>query len=146
MSLPFKVLGAPGSPYSRKLRSVLRYRRIPFTWANRNSKQDVNTPSLPVNLLPVMILPGENGDYSRAKIDSTPIIRYLEEQYSERSVIPSNSIMSFLDYLIEDYADEWLTKAMFHFRWAHQRNVDFAGSILPRWTMNHLSHDEIDPM
>ena len=77
MSLPFKVLGAPGSPYSRKLRSVLRYRRIPFTWANRNSKEDTNTPSLPVNLLPVMILPGENGDYSKAKIDSTPIIRYL---------------------------------------------------------------------
>ena len=146
MSLPFKVLGAPGSPYSRKLRSVLRYRRIPFTWANRNSKEDINTPSLPVNLLPVMILPGENGDYSKAKIDSTPIIRYLEEQYSERSVIPSNPVMSFLDYLIEDYADDWLTKAMFHFRWAHKRNVDFAGSILPRWTMNHLSDEEIAPM
>ena len=146
MSLPFKVLGAPGSPYSRKLRSVLRYRRIPFTWANRNSKEDVNTPSVAVNLLPVMILPGENGDYSKAKIDSTPIIRYLEEQYSERSVIPSNPVMSFLDYLIEDYADEWLTKAMFHFRWAHQRNVDFAGSILPRWTMNHLSDEEIAPI
>ena len=146
MSLPFKVLGAPGSPYSRKLRSVLRYRRIPFTWANRNSKEDINPPSLPVNLLPVMILPGENGDYSKAKIDSTPIIRYLEEQYSERSVIPSNPVMSFLDYLIEDYADEWLTKAMFHFRWAHKRNVDFAGSILPRWTMNHLSDEEIAPM
>ena len=146
MSLPFKVLGAPGSPYSRKLRSVLRYRRIPFTWANRNSKEDINTPSLPVNLLPVMILPGENGDYSKAKIDSTPIIRYLEEQYSERSVIPSDPVMAFLDYLIEDYADEWLTKAMFHFRWAHKRNVDFAGSILPRWTMNHLSDEEIAPM
>ena len=92
MSLPFKVLGAPGSPYSRKLRSVLRYRRIPFTWANRNSKEDVNTPTIPVNLLPVMILPGENGDYSKAKIDSTPIIRYLEEQYSERSVIPSDPV------------------------------------------------------
>lgn len=146
MSLPFKVLGAPGSPYSRKLRSVLRFRRIPFTWANRNSKEDVNTPSVAVNLLPVMILPGENGDYSEAKIDSTPIIRYLEEQYSERSVIPSDPVMSFLDYLIEDYADEWLTKAMFHFRWAHQRNVDFAGSILPRWTMNHLSDEEIAPI
>jgi glutathione S-transferase len=54
--------------------------------------------------------------------------------------------MAFIDYLIEDYADEWLTKAMFHFRWAHQRNVDFAGSILPRWTMNHLSDEEIAPL
>ncbi len=146
MTLPYKILGAPGSPYSRKLRSVFRYRRIPFTWANRNSKEDVNTPKVPVNLLPVLVIPGKNGDYSEAKIDSTPIIRFLEAEYSDRSVIPTDPIMAFIDYLIEDYADEWLTKAMFHFRWAHKRNVDFAGSILPRWTLNQLSDEEIEPL
>ena len=146
MTLSYKILGAPGSPYSRKLRSVFRYRRIPFTWANRNSKEDVNTPKVPVNLLPVLVIPGKNGDYSEAKIDSTPIIRFLEAEYSDRSVIPTDPAMAFIDYLIEDYADEWLTKAMFHFRWAHKRNVDFAGSILPRWTLNQLSDEEIEPL
>ncbi|GIT33588.1 MAG: glutathione S-transferase [Gammaproteobacteria bacterium] len=146
MTLPYKILGAPGSPYSRKLRSVFRYRRIPFTWANRNSKEDVNTPKVPVNLLPVLVIPGENGDYSEAKIDSTPIIRFLEAEQPNRSVIPTDPVMAFIDYLIEDYADEWLTKAMFHFRWAHKRNVDFAGSILPRWTLNQLSDEEIEPL
>ena len=146
MTLPYKILGAPGSPYSRKLRSVFRYRRIPFTWANRNSKEDVNTPKVPVNLLPVLVIPGESGDYSEAKIDSTPIIRFLEAEQSDRSVIPADPVMAFIDYLIEDYADEWLTKAMFHFRWAHKRNVDFAGSILPRWTLNQLSDEEIEPL
>ena len=146
MNLPYKVLGAPGSPYSRKLRSVLRYRRIPFTWSNRNSKEDVNTPPVQVNLLPVMVLPGKKGDYSKARIDSTPIIRYLEKEHSERSIIPPNPVMSFLDYLIEDYADEWLTKAMFHYRWSHKRNVEFAGSVLPRWTMTHLTEKEISVM
>ena len=101
---------------------------------------------MPVNLLPVLVIPGENGDYSEAKIDSTPIIRFLEAEYSDRSVIPTDPIMAFIDYLIEDYADEWLTKAMFHFRWAHKRNVDFAGSILPRWTLNQLSDEEIEPL
>jgi glutathione S-transferase len=146
MTLPYKILGAPGSPYSRKLRSVFRYRRIPFTWSNRNSKEDVNTPKVPVNLLPVLVIPGESGDYSKAKIDSTPIIRFLEAEQSDRSVIPTDPVMAFIDYLIEDYADEWLTKAMFHFRWAHKRNVDFAGSILPRWTLNQLSDEEIEPL
>ena len=146
MNLPYKVLGAPGSPYSRKLRSVLRYRRIPFTWANRNGREDIDTPSVPVNLLPVLVLPGNEGDYSEAKIDSSPIIRYLEQKHAGRSVIPSDPALAFIDYLIEDYADEWLTKAMFHFRWAHQRNVDFAGSILPRWVMTHLRDEEIAPM
>ena len=98
MSLPFKVLGAPGSPYSRKLRSVLRYRRIPYTWANRNSKEDVNTPSVPVNLLPVLVMPGKDGNYTEAKIDSTPIIRFLEQRLAQRSVILQAHVMAILVY------------------------------------------------
>ena len=41
--------------------------------------------------------------------------------------------MAFLDGLLEDYGDEWLTKAMFHYRWAYQADIDKAAAILPRW-------------
>jgi glutathione S-transferase len=146
MQLPYKILGAPGSPYSRKLRAAIRYRRLPYIWANRNGSEDVNTPQLAVNLLPVMVVPGEKGDYKQAKIDSTPILRYLEDVHKQRSLLPSNPIMGFLDYLIEDYGDEWLTKAMFHYRWSHQENVDFAGSIIPLWLKTDAAFAEIESM
>ena len=146
MQLPYKILGAPGSPYSRKLRAAIRYRRIPYIWSNRNGSEDVKTPDVPVNLLPVLVLPGENGDYQQAKIDSTPILRYLENAHKERSLIPNNPIMGFLDYLIEDYGDEWLTKAMFHYRWSHQENIDFARSIIPLWLKTDAPIENIESM
>ena len=66
-------------------------------------------------------------------IDSSPIIRRLEVEHAGRSVIPADPAMAFLDELIEDYADEWLTKAMFHYRWAYQDDIDKAAQILPLW-------------
>jgi glutathione S-transferase len=68
-----------------------------------------------------------------AETDSTPLIRRLEREHDGRSVIPVDPVVAFLDALIEDYADEWLTKAMFHYRWAFAPDVAQASAILPRW-------------
>ena len=48
---PLKLVGGHGSPYSRKMRAVLRYRRIPFRWIHRGSAQDVGIPEVPVALI-----------------------------------------------------------------------------------------------
>jgi glutathione S-transferase len=127
---PLKLVGAPGSPYSRKLRAVLRYRRIPFRWIIRNSKHDVDIPPVPVALIPVLVFPGEPDS---AMIDTSFQIRRLEELVPTRSVIPPDAGLAFLDALIEDYGDEWLTKAMFHYRWVFDADIRKAASILPRW-------------
>ena len=67
-------------------------------------------------------------------IDSTFQIRRLEELYGERSVIPTDPALAFLDALVEDYADEWLTKCMFHYRWAFDADAQKAVEVLPRWS------------
>jgi hypothetical protein len=50
--------------------------------------------------------------------------------------------MSFLDALLEDYADEWLTKAMFHYRWHFAPDVAHAAALLPRWGRPDLPERE----
>jgi glutathione S-transferase len=133
-TVPLKIVGAPGSPYSRKLRAVLRYRRIPHRWIVRGSRDDRGLPAVPVALIPVLVFPGEGGSPDRAGIDTSPLIRQLEAVYAERSVVPPDPALAFLDALLEDYADEWLTKAMFHYRWVYPADVAKAAAVLPRWS------------
>lgn len=127
-----KMVGAPGSPYSRKLRAVLRYRRIPYVWVQAGGLEARDLPKPRVELLPQLILRGKAGALE-ARVDSSPLIRELESLHAGRSVIPSDPAVAFLDALLEDYADEWLTKAMFHYRWAFKPDIAKAASILPRW-------------
>ena len=121
---PLRIFGAPGSPYSRKLRAVLRYRRIPHHWKVLRGQGDPDVPKVKVRLMPILVFPGEDGGEDRAAIDTSPLIRELEGRYQGRAVVPADPVMAFLDALIEDYADEWVTKMMFHYRWAIPENCE----------------------
>ncbi len=85
-----------------------------------------------VALLPTFYLKENGGEY-QAAVDSTPLIRRFEETFKGRAVVPSDPVIEFIDYLLEDYADEWLTKAMFHYRWHYKPDIERAAAILPRW-------------
>jgi len=127
---PVRIAGAMGSPYSMKMRAVLRYRRIPFEWVLRSSRWD-DLPAAPVALIPAISFPQPDGTYPDAMIDSTPQIMRLEGLVTPRSLVPPDPVVAFLDQLLEDYADEWVTKQMFHYRWWYADAVAKAGKLLP---------------
>ena len=106
---PLKIVGAPGSPYTRKLRAVLRYRRIPHRFIIRNSKDDRGIPEVPVGLIPVLVFPGEGGAADQAAIDTTPLIRRLEDLYPERAVVPPDPALAFVD--LWRYSAQWGEKS-----------------------------------
>ena len=133
MSKPIQLIGSPASPYTRKMVSLLRYRRIPYSiiWGDPSAQLSARGIAKPkISLLPTFLLPDEAGDL-QAVCDSTPIIRRLEAEVQGRSVIPTDPALAFIDYLLEDFADEWCTKYMFHYRWHQAVDADNAGTLLP---------------
>ena len=121
MSARYELIGLTASPYSMKVRALMRYRRIPFDWI-------VEMPQFsgrPVAVAPVL-LPILRHPMGRDMTDSTAIAHMLEREIvNDRRVMPEGA-RAFLCHLIEDLADEWLTKAMFWYRWRDEASADFA--------------------
>ena len=97
------------------------------------------------SLLPTFYLPNDQNE-EVPTTDSTPLIRRFEREFEGRNVVPTDPALDFLDQLLEDYADEWLTKCMFHYRWYHADDVDKARHVLPHWSRIDVSDAEIAPV
>jgi glutathione S-transferase len=129
---PIQLIGGTGSPYTQKMVALLRYRRLPYAvrWGIPSEVCESLGVAKPKPIFEPTFFFEESGA-TIAVCDSTPIIRRLEASYSGRSVLPTDPAVAFLDYLIEDFADEWCTKYMFHYRWHAAQDADNAGILLP---------------
>ena len=88
LATPLRMMGAPGSPYTRKMRAVLRYRRIPFEFILQFSSEAEELPAAKVPLLPTFYLPHESGEIV-ATTDSACIRRTRVRPTSSRVAAPS---------------------------------------------------------
>ena len=139
---PVQFKGVPGSPYTRKMLAYLRYRHIRYELLIGNQADSLSLPQPKVNLLPTFFLPNAQNELE-AVVDSTPLIRRFEADFTERAAIPEHPVLAFLNYLIEDCTDEWLTNAMFHYRWHYDADIKMAGTILPRWSGNQAPEEQL---
>ena len=129
---PIRLVGGTGSPYTQKMVALLRYRRVPYaiTWGQPEQACEALGVDKPKPIfMPTFFFEEDEG--LKAECDSTPIIRRLESMYPGRSVLPEDPALAFIDYLIEDFSDEWCTKYMFHYRWYPELDADNAGTMLP---------------
>lgn len=128
MTERYRILAGPGSPYSHKVRAVMRYRRIPHDWVvplggfTGGGAMGTGTEIERTGRTQLPVVQFPDGSYHS---DSTPIIDELETRHEGRSVVPDDPGMAFLARLIEEFADEWLMLPMFDYRWTEAFDRDF---------------------
>lgn len=126
MGTVYRLFGNELSPYSVKVRSYLRFKGIPHQWIVRNAASEsefARYAKLP--LIPLLLSPEDE-----AFQDSTPILERMEARFEKPSIYPDDPGVQFLSALIEEYADEWVNKPMFHYRWSYERDAASAAERL----------------
>jgi glutathione S-transferase len=118
----YTLHGLTPSPYSVKVRAILRYRRLPFVWQATGNPRDIAVAANLPPVIPVLVFPD-----GTAMNDSTPLAHALEREHpGVRSIVPDDPAHAYLSDLLEDFGDEWVTKMMFHYRWFYDADRAFA--------------------
>ena len=114
----FVVHGLTVSYFTRKVTGYLDYKGLPWRLQ----------PSIGLNLearaagwnggIPVVTTP--DGELIW---DSTAIILHLDHRHPAPAVVPQNSLLAFLAYLLDDFSDEWLYRHAVGTRWLYPENT-----------------------
>jgi glutathione S-transferase len=137
----YTIHGGLGSPYSMKMRAIFRYRRIPYIWCQVGSDGDKVFKNVKAPVIPVIQYP--DGTWHN---DSTPMLYELERLHRTRSIVPTDPGQAFLAFLLEDMADEWGTKAMFHYRWYRERDQKQMSEWLAYDRMGSVGRDTVEKL
>lgn len=111
----YRLIGAEESPYSVKVRAYLRYKSLPHQWLSRMQAGELFAEHAKLPLIPLVVTPEGRGIQ-----DSTPIILALEDTHPEPTIHPAEPVARLVSFLLEEFADEWGNKWMFHYRWARE--------------------------
>ena len=133
--MSYRLFGAETSAYSTKMRSYLKYKSVPFDWVPRTQETEDELKRVSrFATLPVLVTAS-----GFAVHDTTPLIEALEADSPEPSATPADPTLGFLACVLEEYADAWLAKTVFHYRWtrkkdqrlAAQRSIDDYYTVTP---------------
>ena len=134
----YTVYGALGSPYSMKVRAAMRAKGLAHRWVGMtvvdrpNVMNKVKAPVIPVVQFP-------DGSWAN---DSTPLLLGLEGE--GRSILPPDPVQRFGCLLLEDMADEWFMKAMFHYRWYYEEDAEWVANWLIYDNLPNAGRDQVE--
>ncbi|MEM9054473.1 MAG: glutathione S-transferase [Pseudomonadota bacterium] len=115
----YTLFGSEMSYFSGKARAYLRWKGIEF--AEVAPTPDLMKSEIIANIgWPVIpVLKTSDGTYVQ---DTADIIAYLEAQVPGPKAIPDTPLQRIVTFLIQLFADEWMTLPAMHYRWNHNED------------------------
>lgn len=118
----YRLFGMEVSPYAVKVRALLRYKQVPHQWLPRSK---ANEPTFrqyaKLPIIPLLVTPEDEGLQ-----DSTPLLALIDERFPQPPLRLDDACADFLASALEEAADEWLIKPMFHYRWNYSADRESA--------------------
>lgn len=122
--MSYRLFGAETSAYSTKMRSYLKYKGVAFDWTPRTEETEEELKRVSrFPTLPVLVTSS-----GFAVHDTTPMMEALEADSPEPSAMPADPALAFLVCVLEEYADAWLAKTVFHYRWTRKKDQRLAAA------------------
>ena len=123
----YELIISRASPYSIKIQALLGYSGIPHRVRIQNmvSRYRVLKRLTGRTMVPVL----RRGEW--ALNESTEIAAYVMER-SARPTLPRARGGALMAWLIEEFADEWMTRWMIQSRWDHEEDTAAVAGLLGR--------------
>ncbi len=120
MSKPYTLYTMDNSPYSDKIRALLRYKRLEVVEHTENveTRFSVLQARTGKTMVPVVITPDDE-----ALNDSTRIAARIEQLAPNPPLEWPDPVMETAAMILEDYADEWIVRIMLCSRWYHEADA-----------------------
>ncbi|MDH4395507.1 MAG: glutathione S-transferase family protein [Limnobacter sp.] len=121
ISKPERLLvhGLDLSYFTGKLEGYLRGKQIPYDLIEMDTA-DFKRCGKATGVAQMPQVEWTNGQWLT---DTTLIIPFLDEQYPDTCVLPSQPLMRFIAQLLEDFGDEWLWRPALYYRWAKAKDA-----------------------
>ncbi|MEL6859349.1 MAG: glutathione S-transferase N-terminal domain-containing protein [Pseudomonadota bacterium] len=130
----YTLYGSEMSYFTGKARAYLRWREIEFV--EIAPTPDVMKSIIMANIgwpvIPVLKTP--DGAYIQ---DTSDIIMHFEHQSVAQKALPPTPLQLMVTYLLQLFADEWMTLPAMHYRWNHNEEWiygEFGKSAAPNGT------------
>lgn len=124
---PYRLHGMMQSYFTRKMNGYLDYKGIPYLFRRFSGFSPESEAAGYTGGMPPMQTP--DGEWMW---DSTSMIHHLELRFPEPALFPPDPVQRFLDYVVEDAADEWYYRTAVGSRWSFPENHQVGGYELAR--------------